>query len=130
MGQAAALDPRPGGACRVEVNGSVMLGEFVEVEPYSRIVLTWGWEQEIFSVPPQSTEVEVSFTPDGRGTIVRLVHRRLPNAAAAAFHGAGWENYLERLAVAAAGADPGPDPWEDPEVPIAKVRSALAENAD
>ena len=26
-------------------------------------------------------------------------------------HGTGWGHFLERLGQAAAGADPGPDPW-------------------
>ena len=33
MGIEATLDPRPGGACRIDVNGAVMLGEFVQVDP-------------------------------------------------------------------------------------------------
>jgi len=106
MGVDATLDPRPGGVCRIDPTGhGVMLGQFVEVAPYSRIVFTWGWEREFFSVPAQSTEVEVSFTPDGDATIVRLVHRRLPSAPAVAFHRAGWEHYLPRLANAARVAD-------------------------
>jgi uncharacterized protein YndB with AHSA1/START domain len=113
MGVDATLDPRPGGVCRITMNdAATMLGEFVEVDPYRRIVWTWGWEQAVFAVPPQSTEVEVSFTPDGDDTIVRLAHRRLP-AHGTAFHRAGWRHYLPRLAAAAAGADPGPDAWAD-----------------
>ena len=37
-----------------------------------------------------------------------LVHRGLP-ADAVDDHGEGWAHYLERLALAATGADPGPD---------------------
>jgi uncharacterized protein YndB with AHSA1/START domain len=139
MGAEATLDPRPGGVCRiafqptqpvlefmnaeygrgqelaeerVELNGlNVVLGEFVEVDPYTRIVFTWGYETELFDMPPQASVVEVSLTPDGEGTIVRLAHRRLP-ANATAFHRGGWEHYLPRLVIAAGGADPGPDPWQ------------------
>lgn len=111
MGVEAVLDPRPGGTCRINVNGvAPVLGEFVEVDPYRRIVFTWGWEARFFDMPPQSTEVEVLFTPDGEGTLVRLAHRRLPEEATA-FHSFGWEHYMERLAVAASGGDPGVDPW-------------------
>jgi uncharacterized protein YndB with AHSA1/START domain len=128
MGVDATLDPRPGGVCRIDPTGhGVMLGQYVEVAPYSRIVFTWGWETEFFSVPPQSTEVEVSFTPEGEATIVHLVHRRLPNAPAVAFQRAGWEHYLPRLAVAATGADPGQDPWWDLETATRAVRDAVAE---
>ncbi len=117
MGSEATVDPRPGGAFRLVFQPAllpfenVVLGEFVEVEPYRRIVFTWGWELEQLAVPPQSTEVEVSLVPEGGETIVRLVHRRLP-AAAVDFHRFGWTHYLARLAVAGAGRDPGPDPLE------------------
>ncbi len=134
MGADATLDPRPGGICRIafqpnqaavellvaasggtrsDLSGTgVMSGEFVDVDPHSRIAITWGWEDERFAVPPQSTAVEVSFTADGDETIVHLAHRRLPTNAAP-FHQAGWQHYLNRLVIAAAGEEPGPDPWED-----------------
>jgi uncharacterized protein YndB with AHSA1/START domain len=137
MGAQATLDPRPGGICRIAFrpleakigdfrallgaadepdrgpvdNVGVMMGEFVEVDPHRRIVLTWGWEQEALAVPPQSTTMEISFNRDGEETIVRLAHRRLPPAAVA-FHRAGWEHFLPRLTIAAGGGDPGPDPWQ------------------
>lgn len=127
MGSSATLDPRPGGVCRVdfEARGAAALGEFVAVEPYDRIVFSWGWEQGFFETTPQSTEVEVTFTPDGDGTRLRLTHRRLPSAEAGAFHSAGWGHYLPRLAVAAGGGDPGPDPFDDPAVGLQAVSEAL-----
>jgi uncharacterized protein YndB with AHSA1/START domain len=110
MGSEATLDPRPGGVFRLVLfAGAVVLGEFSEVTPYRRVVFTWGWEDEVFAVPPASTEVEVELTPQAGGTHVRLRHRRVPEWASA-FVGAGWSNYVERLAVAATGDDPGPDP--------------------
>ena len=109
MGTDATLDPRPGGVCRLTMNPAAsVLGEFVEVEPYTRIVFTWGYEKRLFAMPPQSSALEVSLTPDGEETVLRLAHRRLP-AAATEFHRAGWHHYLPRLAVAAAGGGPGPD---------------------
>ena len=68
-------------------------------------------EQKLLATPPQSTVVEVSFTPDGEDTILQVAHRRLP-AASVDFHRVGWEHFLPRLAIAAAGGDPGPDPWQ------------------
>ena len=41
---------------------------------------------------------------------VTLTHRGLPSAEERANHGHGWELYLGRLAVAATGGEPGPDP--------------------
>jgi uncharacterized protein YndB with AHSA1/START domain len=125
MGSQATLDPRPGGVCRFEINGSRMIGQYVQVDFPWRLVFTWGWETTMFEVGAQSTAVEVSFTPEGDGTVVRLTHTRLPEAAVA-FHGAGWRHYLTRLAVAARGDDPGPDPWKDLTV-VAKAVQAEVE---
>ena len=109
MGSEATLDPRPGGVCRIRFDdGGAAMGRFVEVEPGRRIVFTWGWEARWLQVPPQSTRVEVTFVPDGDGTIVRLAHTDLPRHAAE-FHRMGWRHYMARLTVAATGADPGAD---------------------
>jgi uncharacterized protein YndB with AHSA1/START domain len=109
----AELDPRPGGIYRVEINEqAIARGEYVEVEAPTRVVFTWGWEgQESgeHAVPPGSSRVEVDLTPDGDGTIVRLRHLDLPEESRE-IHGQGWDLYLGRLAHAAAGEDPGPDP--------------------
>jgi uncharacterized protein YndB with AHSA1/START domain len=103
MGTEATLDPRPGGVCRITVVGvAPVLGEFVEIDPPYRIVFTWNWEERWFGMPPQSTTVEVFFEPDGDGTIVRVAHRQLPPAAADLLR-SGWEHYLGRLVIAAAG---------------------------
>src|SRR5438270_13042490 len=108
MGTEATLDPRPGGVCRVNPSGqAAMLGEFVEVDRPRRVVFTWGWEAELFKTPPQTTLVEVSLTPDGEETVVRLAHRRLKREPVA-LHRAGRGHYLPRLPPAASSAEPGP----------------------
>jgi uncharacterized protein YndB with AHSA1/START domain len=124
MGTEATLDPRPGGVCRINPSGqAAMLGEFVEVDRPRRIVFTWGWETAAFKTPPQSTLVEVSLTPDGEDTVVRLAHRRL-KPELVALHRAGWSHYLPRLALAASGADPGRDPWRDRGLDLEELRAA------
>jgi uncharacterized protein YndB with AHSA1/START domain len=139
MGAEAMLDPRPGGVCRITFRpsaatvavlsaafggdqadllrravpeaGWVVSGEYVEVDPYRRVAFTWGWEEDLFTLPPRSTAVDVTLTPDGDDTIVRLAHGRL-SGAAIEFHRGGWEHYLARLVTAASGGDPGPDEWQ------------------
>jgi uncharacterized protein YndB with AHSA1/START domain len=124
MGTEATLDPRPGGVCRINPSGqAAMLGEFVELDRPRRIVFTWGWETTLLKTPPQSTVVEVSLTPDGDDTLVRLAHRRLPREVVAV-HRAGWQHYLARLALAASGAEPGRDPWRDLPLSIEALRAA------
>jgi uncharacterized protein YndB with AHSA1/START domain len=115
MGQAATFDLRPHGLYRVEViPGHTARGEFVEIDPPHRLVLTWGWEAESGSaVAPGSTTVEYELVPTGTGTMLRFTHRDLPSAEAAASHSHGWDHYLERLVAAAGGDDPGADPWID-----------------
>jgi uncharacterized protein YndB with AHSA1/START domain len=109
-GMAAELDPRPGGLYRVRMNSdTVALGEYVAVEPPSRVVFTWGWEGDE-AVPPGSSLVEITLREDGDGTILRLRHSGFPSDEAAASHREGWAMYVERLSVATPGGDPGPDP--------------------
>ena len=112
MGLSAEFDLRPGGAYRVEVlSGSVARGEFVEIDPPHRLVYTFGWEGGVSEVPPGSSTVEFELIPNGGGTIVQFRHYDLPTPDSVARHGHGWDHYLGRLAVAAAGGDPGVDPW-------------------
>jgi uncharacterized protein YndB with AHSA1/START domain len=109
-GIVAQLEAREGGQFRVGLNDrAVVMGEYTEVTPFTRVVFTWGWEGHSI-VPPGMSTVEVTFEPDGDETIVRLVHRGLPTAEEVANHADGWDHYLPRLVVAAAGGDPGPDP--------------------
>ena len=61
-----------------------------------------------FMITPGSTTVEITLHPEGDKTRLRLVHRGLP-ADAVDDHSNGWAHYLERLALRAAGGDPGPD---------------------
>jgi uncharacterized protein YndB with AHSA1/START domain len=113
MGSSATLDPRPGGAYRVDViAGHVASGEFVEVDRPRRLVYTFGWEPEGGEpnpVPPGSSTIEITLTPSGDGTTLRFRHYGLPNVEAAHAHGHGWDHYLRRLTVAARGDDPGDD---------------------
>ena len=121
QGQEAELDARPGGAFRIVMGGvsrTVVRGQFVELDPPHRLVLTWGWEQqdwfpEGMHVAPGTTTVEVVLEPDGNGTILRLRHGQLPTDAARKFHNWGWDLTLDRLVLAASGGDPGPDPLAD-----------------
>ena len=116
MGEKASFDARPGGTyCVGVIPGNTARGEFVELDPPRRLVFTWGWEpspKANSAVPPGSSTIEVELVAEGEGTTLRFVHRDLP-AEAIAPHAHGWDHYLERLRVAAAGRDAGRDPWLD-----------------
>ena len=119
MGQNATFEPRPGGLYRVEVlPGNTAVGEFVELDPPRRLVFTWGWEPggHDTKVPVGSSTIEIELVPNGAGTSLRFRHHGLPDADAAQSHAHGWDHYLERLAAAAGGDDPGRDPWLDGEM--------------
>jgi uncharacterized protein YndB with AHSA1/START domain len=100
MGKAATLDPRPGGMCRIDINGYITRGEYLEVVPYSRVVFTWGWENEGSTPRPGESTVEISLIPDGQGTRLHLRHLGL-SAEERPNHGQGWDQFLPGLIAAA-----------------------------
>ena len=110
MGTSATLDAVPGGAYRVGMRDGVeAAGEFLEVDPPHRVVFTWGWTDR-FAVAPGSTRVVVTLAEEDGGTRVVLRHYDLPDDELREHHRGGWETYLPRLAVVAAGGTAGPDP--------------------
>jgi uncharacterized protein YndB with AHSA1/START domain len=112
MGIDHKLDPVPGGEYRVDINGrDVAVGEFVELDPPSRLVFTFGWDGSD-DVPPGSSTIEVVLRAEAGGTRLHFTHRGLPPSRAAD-HGQGWNHYLPRLQAAASGRDAGPDTWKD-----------------
>jgi len=114
-GVATEIDLRPGGRRWLDMHGGrdIADGEHTVIDPPRHIGFTWGWEGDDL-IPPGSSTVDVYLTPEGSGTRVRLEHTNLPNAEQAEKHGEGWAHYLERLAVAATGSDPGPDAYAEP----------------
>jgi uncharacterized protein YndB with AHSA1/START domain len=111
MGTEATMEPHPGGLYLVNVTGKdVARGKFTEVVPVHRLAYSFGWDNRE-DVPPGSSLIEIDLIdhePDG--TLLRMTHSGLPDAAACANHEKGWIHYFGRLAKAAAGGDPGPDP--------------------
>lgn len=104
MGRDVRLDPRPGGAFRVDYNGSdIASGTFLEVEPPVRLVLTWGWEAPGDPTPPGASTVEVTLVADGDGTILWLRHSGL-DLEAVTGHAEGWDQFLPGLAEVAGAA--------------------------
>ncbi len=110
MAVAARVDLRAGGGYRwTAVPGANAGGTFVEVEPGTRLVYTFGWEGDD-ALPPGSSTVTVTLEPAAGGTTVRLVHEGLTSDQEQG-HVSGWGHFLERLVAAARDGDAGLDPW-------------------
>ena len=100
MGVGAELDPRPGGRYRIDVDGvHIVSGEYQVVDPPRRLVMSWGWEGHP-TVPPGSTTVEITLTPERDATILTLRHLGLPDEGERRLHTDGWTQYMGQLAAA------------------------------
>ena len=99
LGKAITADARPGGTCRIDINGYVTRGEYLEIVPPSRVVFTWGWENEGSTPRPGESTVEISLIPEGATTLVRLRHLGL-SAEERKAHGEGWDQFLPGLITA------------------------------
>jgi uncharacterized protein YndB with AHSA1/START domain len=109
IGTEAKAEPHPGGIYLVNVGGKNMArGQFTEVIPVHRLAYSFGWEGSE-KVPPGSSLIEIDLIDKPDGTLIRLTHTGLPDKEQCAAHEEGWAHYLDRLQVAAAGGDPGPD---------------------
>jgi uncharacterized protein YndB with AHSA1/START domain len=99
LGQHAELDATPGGAFAVDIEGTPVRGEYLEVDPPHLVVVSWGVPGNE-SLPAGSSRVEFRLTPIAAGTRLDLTHTDLP-AAEVAPHAEGWGHCLSRLVQAA-----------------------------
>jgi len=126
MGSEAKLEPVPGGVYRIHMpDGFEAAGEFLQVTQPHRVVFTWGFADDEAAqrtkhkpgeatggsaMPPGSTRVTVTIENEDGGSRLTLRHENLPNPDLREGHLVAWNTYLPRLAVRAAGGDPGADP--------------------
>jgi len=109
MGTEATTEAHPGGMYLLKGVGSATArGTFREVVPVHRLAYSFGWEGNE-EVSPGSSLIEIDLIEQNGGTLLRMTHSGLPNAATQASHGKGWAHYLGRLTEVAAGRNPGPD---------------------
>jgi hypothetical protein len=62
-------------------------------------------------VPGGAFEIDINGVPV-RGHYLEIDPPRRVLVSWASLHPAGWQHFLARLTQAAAGQDPGPDPWD------------------
>lgn len=95
------LDFRVGGGFRIVMHGAEQdyphRGEFLEIDPPKRLVLTWV--SEWMPQDERETRVAVSFEPVGPDqTRLVLVHEHLPVGPSYDGHAEGWATILHKLA--------------------------------
>lgn len=110
MGDFARLDAVEDGVFSVDIHGVLIRGHFIHLDKPHVIEIAWG-EAGNEAMPPGASRLRVTFEAQGDQTRVHLEHSGLVPAEAKK-HAIGWPHFLERLAVAAAGGDPGLDPWK------------------
>ena len=111
IGAEATTEAHPGGLYLVKgvrEASNVARGTVREVVPVHRLAYSFGWEGRQ-DVPPGSSLIEIDLFEQDGGTLLRMTHSGLPNATQCANHNKGWAHYLDRLAVAATGRNPGID---------------------
>ncbi|MFC4597205.1 SRPBCC family protein [Cohnella hongkongensis] len=96
LGKQATVEPEERGEIRIDMNGrDKIVGTFKAIEPFERIVFTWGWVDSAIH-PPGSSWVEITLTPHGDGTWLCLNHTSVPESEREC-HQDNWIRNLLRL---------------------------------
>ena len=97
----AEVDPRVGGRYRVrflrmfdgvEYESS---GEFLEIVPPERVVLSWRWKGGVED--PGESRIEITLKAVPEGTELTFVHSQLHDEETRRSHEAGWTGSLAKL---------------------------------
>lgn len=70
-------------------------GVYQEVIPDRKLVFTWEWP----GTPERNSLVTFLLEPIDGGTMLTLIHERLPDEAATKSHEDGWNGFLDKLSV-------------------------------
>jgi len=96
----AEANPRVGGLYRVRfrmLDGTEheSSGEFLEVVPPRRVVMSWRWKGG--AEDPGESRVEITLKAVPEGTELTFVHSQLVDEEAARGHESGWSGALDKL---------------------------------
>ena len=97
------IAPLVGETFHFDLNGAVIAGRFIEVDPPHRMLLRWN-RQRTDSATSEPAFIEITLTPTDGGTKVEVEFSGL-SAEDAAFYPQLWERHLDRIAAALAGAE-------------------------
>ena len=95
--------PLAGETFYFNLDGTVIVGRFIEVDPPHRMLLRWD-RQATDTAPSEPTFIEITLIPTDGGTNVKVEFSGL-SAEDAAFYSQLWERHLDRIAAALAGAE-------------------------
>ena len=101
--------PLVGETFHFNLDGTVIVGRFIEVDPPHRMLLRWD-RHGIDTATPTPTFIEITLTPTSDSTNVRVEHSGL-SAEDAAFYPQLWERHLDRIAASLAGAESAHGNW-------------------
>ena len=99
MGREAEIDPRPGGAYRIDIVGHVAVGEYVEIDRPHRLVMTWTFGDD----PSNVQLIELSLSESEGSTTVLLVNSGISTDERRGAQDWGWRGCLDELDRALAG---------------------------
>ena len=71
-------------------------GEFRELVPGRRIVMTWTWEEDD-PADEHETLLTLEFSPNGAGADLELTHAQLASLESRERHSEGWNSILDKL---------------------------------
>jgi uncharacterized protein YndB with AHSA1/START domain len=97
--------PRPGDAFHLDLDGTVIAGRYIEVDPPHRLVIGWD-HQGTDKATPTPALIEITLRPTVTGTNLKVQLSGL-SAEDDAFYRQLWARQLDRIAAAFAGAEPG-----------------------
>jgi uncharacterized protein YndB with AHSA1/START domain len=95
--------PLVGETFHFNLDGTVFVGRFIEVDPPHRMLLRWD-RQGTDMATSEPTFIEITLLPTDGGTNVEVEFSGL-SGEDAAFYPQLWERHLDRIAAALAGAE-------------------------
>lgn len=99
--EVAEVDLRVGGAYRIGMkspDGEVLYvaGVYREVQPPSKLVFTWAWDED--GTPGHESLVTVEFIERANATEIVFSHDQLADAESRDKHAGGWAGCFDKLA--------------------------------
>src|SRR5688572_7164082 len=97
----ATVDAREGGGYRITMRSKegkevTVSGQYCEVKPAERIVMTWAWEQEGGRGPVTCITIELKSA--GKSTEMRFHHALFEDKNIRNSHRSGWQSIFDKLA--------------------------------